>query len=46
MNNVFVTGNTAIDALKYTVSDNYTNETIEWAKDSKLIFTVLSFFTF
>lgn len=37
MNNVFVTGNTAIDALKYTVSDNYTNETIEWAKDSKLI---------
>lgn len=35
--NVFVTGNTAIDALKYTVSDTYYAENLEWAKNSKLI---------
>lgn len=35
--NVFVTGNTAIDALNYTISDTYYNENLEWAKDSKLI---------
>ena len=34
---IFVTGNTAIDALKTTVRDNYTNEHIDWAKDSRLI---------
>lgn len=35
--NIFVTGNTAIDALKTTVRDNYTHPELEWAKDSKLI---------
>jgi UDP-N-acetylglucosamine 2-epimerase (non-hydrolysing) len=34
---IFVTGNTAIDALKYTVSDDYNHKYLEWAKDSKLI---------
>lgn len=34
---VFVTGNTAIDALKTTVRDDYWHEHLEWAKDSKLI---------
>lgn len=36
-NHVFVTGNTAIDALKTTVSINYNHPELEWAKDSKLI---------
>ena len=34
---IYVTGNTAIDALKTTVKDDYTNEHLEWAKDSRLI---------
>lgn len=34
---IFVTGNTAIDALKTTVKKDYYNENLEWAKDSKLI---------
>jgi UDP-N-acetylglucosamine 2-epimerase (non-hydrolysing) len=34
---VFVTGNTAIDALKTTVRDDYTHPELEWAKDSRLI---------
>lgn len=34
---IYITGNTAIDALKTTVMENYTNEHLEWAKDSKLI---------
>ena len=34
---IFVTGNTAIDALKTTVKDNYTHPELEWAKDSRLI---------
>ncbi|MCI8341764.1 MAG: UDP-N-acetylglucosamine 2-epimerase (non-hydrolyzing) [Firmicutes bacterium] len=34
---IFVTGNTAIDALKTTVRDDYTNEHIEWAKGSRLV---------
>ncbi len=35
---IYITGNTAIDALKTTVKDNYYHEELEWAKDSKLIF--------
>ena len=35
--NVYVTGNTVIDALKTTVRDNYTHPELEWAKDSRLI---------
>ncbi|MBQ9782153.1 MAG: UDP-N-acetylglucosamine 2-epimerase (non-hydrolyzing), partial [Clostridia bacterium] len=34
---IVVTGNTAIDALKYTIRDDYTNEVLEWAKGSRLI---------
>lgn len=34
---IFVTGNTAIDALKTTVKEQYKNPLIEWASDSKLI---------
>lgn len=34
---IYVTGNTAIDALKTTVRDDYTHPQLEWAKDSKLI---------
>ncbi|HKM02180.1 MAG TPA: UDP-N-acetylglucosamine 2-epimerase (non-hydrolyzing) [Sedimentibacter sp.] len=34
---IFVTGNTAIDALKTTVYENYTNEHLDWAAGSKLI---------
>ena len=34
---VFITGNTAIDALKTTVRENYTHPELEWAADSRLI---------
>ena len=34
---VFVTGNTAIDALKTTVREDYTHPDLEWASDSRLI---------
>lgn len=36
-NNIFVTGNTVIDALRYTVNDDYRDECLEWAKDSRMI---------
>ena len=35
--NIYVTGNTVIDALKTTVQDHYDHPILEWAKDSKLI---------
>lgn len=34
---IYVTGNTAIDALKTTVRKHYFNKHLEWAKGSKLI---------
>lgn len=34
---IYVTGNTAIDAMKYTVNNNYTNELFDWLGDSKFI---------
>lgn len=34
---IYVTGNTAIDALKTTVTEEYTDENLEWAKGSRLI---------
>ncbi len=34
---IFVTGNTAIDALKTTVREDYTHPELEWAADSRLI---------
>lgn len=36
-NKVFVTGNTAIDALKSTISETYSHPELEWASDSRLI---------
>ena len=35
--NIFVTGNTAIDALATTVKENYSHEVFNWLGDSKLI---------
>lgn len=34
---IYVTGNTAIDALKTTVRDDYKNEHLDWVADSRLI---------
>lgn len=34
---IYVTGNTAIDALKTTVRTDYTHPELEWSKDSRLI---------
>lgn len=34
---IFVTGNTAIDALKTTVKKEYQHEYLDWASDSRLI---------
>ncbi len=36
-NTIYVTGNTAIDALKTTVRSDYTHPELEWAKGSRLI---------
>ncbi len=35
--NIFVTGNTVIDALKTTISKTYTHPVLDWAKDSRLV---------
>lgn len=35
--NIYVTGNTAIDALKTTVRDNYHHPELDWAADSRFI---------
>lgn len=35
---IWVTGNTVIDALNFTVRKDYKHKELEWAKDSKLIF--------
>lgn len=34
---IFITGNTVIDALKTTVTDNYKNDVLDWAKGSRMI---------
>lgn len=34
---IFVTGNTAIDALKTTVTEKYSDKNLDWAKGSRLI---------
>ncbi len=34
---IFITGNTAIDALKTTVKEDYSHEILDWASDSRLI---------
>lgn len=35
--NIYVTGNTAIDALQTTVREDFTHPELDWAKDSRLI---------
>lgn len=34
---IFVTGNTGIDALRYTVRDDYKSELLDWAAGSRLL---------
>ena len=34
---IYITGNTAIDAMKYTVSDKYKNELFDWIGEDKFI---------
>lgn len=34
---IYITGNTAIDALQTTVKDDYNHTELDWAKDSRLI---------
>ena len=34
---IFITGNTAIDALKTTVSEDYHHKTLDWVGDSRMI---------
>lgn len=34
---IYVTGNTGIDALKTTVRDDYTHPLLDWVKDSRMI---------
>lgn len=36
-NDIFVTGNTVIDALAYTVRNDYRHELLDWSKGSRLI---------
>lgn len=36
-NSVFVTGNTAIDALQYTVKEGFDHPIVQWAKGQRLI---------
>ncbi len=38
VDNIFITGNTVIDAMKYTVRDDYTHPALKWVGNSKLIF--------
>lgn len=37
VSDIYITGNTAIDALKTTVKEDYTHPELEWAKGSRLI---------
>jgi UDP-N-acetylglucosamine 2-epimerase (non-hydrolysing) len=37
IDNIFITGNTAIDALKTTIKDDYSNEIIDKIKDDRMI---------
>ena len=36
--NIYVTGNTVIDAMQHTVKDDYTHPELDWVGDGKLIF--------
>ena len=36
--NIYITGNTVIDAMRHTVTEDYTHPELEWVGDDKLIF--------
>ena len=36
-NSIYITGNTAIDALQTTIREDYTHPELDWASDSRLI---------
>ena len=36
--NIYITGNTVIDAVQHTVRDDYTHPELDWVGDDKLIF--------
>ena len=36
--NIFITGNTVIDAMQHTVKEDYTHPELDWVGDSKMIF--------
>ena len=38
VNTIYITGNTVIDAMRYTVTENYTHPELDWVGDDKLIF--------
>lgn len=40
-NNIFVTGNTAIDAMRYTISDNYSNNLLKTLENKKIILVTM-----
>lgn len=37
-NDIYVTGNTVIDAMRYTVKDDYTHPELDWVGNDKLIY--------
>jgi UDP-N-acetylglucosamine 2-epimerase (non-hydrolysing) len=37
INTIFLTGNTGIDALKYSLKDNYKNELLDWVGNDRLV---------
>lgn len=40
-NNIFVTGNTAIDAMKYTISNDYSNDLLSQLDNKKIILVTM-----
>jgi UDP-N-acetylglucosamine 2-epimerase (non-hydrolysing) len=38
LDNIYITGNTVIDAMQHTVREDYTHPELDWVGDSKLIF--------
>lgn len=38
LESIFITGNTVIDAMRQTVSSDFSHPELEWARESKLIF--------
>ena len=35
--NIYITGNTAIDAMKYTINKEYNNEIFDWIEGSRML---------